>query len=489
MLMKSFSSFRGRCVRHLGTAVLCVVLLGSSQTSFAASAGRQDAVARQPVYTGQRSAETADRPVAGKSIGMSDAVEHALRFNPGLGAQEAESRSSEEGRKSARGAFGPRLGVSYSATKTESKRDPSATMGTKNPKMGVYSWGVEVTQPIFQGFRLLSTYQKAALQADSDKASLRKAELDMTEQVQTAFLEYLKAGENTRSMRDSLTRLREQLRIAQAYFEVGLSPRLDVLQAEVDVSEAESLLIEAENTQATALARLNTLLGFDATAVNIYTGTLKEVGFRYTLEQCLELAYRQRPDLYVAQKAVEIARKSQKEVQSDYYPQIEGYYSMTQSGNTPGMQRSGENGSHVTNWEVGAQATWNVFEWGTTYYADKQAGWQVTKMRYEQENLKLEVGYDIKSKYLAVQEARKRIAVAQNSVAQATEAYNVALARYHEHVGTNFDVLDASANLTSAQSSLTGAKADYLTALSQIYVAMGEYHPDLLREGGAARRK
>lgn len=489
MLMESFSSFRGRCVRHLGTAVLCVVLLGSSQTSFAASAGRQDAVARQPVYTGQRSAETADRPVAGKSIGMSDAVEHALRFNPGLGAQEAESRSSEEGRKSARGAFGPRLGVSYSATKTESKRDPSATMGTKNPKMGVYSWGVELTQPIFQGFRLLSTYQKAALQADSDKASLRKAELDMTEQVQTAFLEYLKAGENTRSMRDSLTRLREQLRIAQAYFEVGLSPRLDVLQAEVDVSEAERLLIEAENTQATTLARLNTLLGFDATAVNTYTGTLKEVGFRYTLEQCLELAYRQRPDLYVAQKAVEIARKSQKEVQSDYYPQIEGYYSMTQSGNTPGMQRSGENGSHVTNWEVGAQATWNVFEWGTTYYADKQAGWQVTKMRYEQENLKLEVGYDIKSKYLAVQEARKRIAVAQNSVAQATEAYNVALARYHEHVGTNFDVLDASANLTSAQSSLTGAKADYLTALSQIYVAMGEYHPDLLREGGAARRK
>lgn len=489
MLMKSFSSFRGRCVRHLGTAVLCVVLLGSSQTSFAASASRQDAVARQPVYTGQRSAETADRPVAGQRIGMSDAVEHALRFNPGLGAQEAESRSSEEGRKSARGAFGPRLGLSYSATKTESKRDPSATMGTKNPKMGVYSWGVEVTQPIFQGFRLLSTYQKAALQADSDKASLRKAELDMTEQVQTAFLEYLKAGENTRSMRDSLTRLREQLRIAQAYFEVGLSPRLDVLQAEVDVSEAESLLIEAENTQATTLARLNTLLGFDATAVNTYTGTLKEVGFRYTLEQCLELAYRQRPDLYVAQKAVEIARKSQKEVQSDYYPQIEGYYSMTQSGNTPGMQRSGENGSHVTNWEVGAQATWNVFEWGTTYYADKQAGWQVTKMRYEQENLKLEVGYDIKSKYLAVQEARKRIAVAQNSVAQATEAYNVALARYHEHVGTNFDVLDASANLTSAQSSLTGAKADYLTALSQIYVAMGEYHPDLLREGGAARRK
>lgn len=489
MLMKRFASFRGDAVRHLGGALLCLVMLGLPQLSFAAPADRQDGIARQPVYGGQRPDGMADRPAAGKRIGMADAVEHALRFNPGLGAREAESRSSEEGRKSARGAFGPRLGVSYSATKTESKRDPSGRMGTMNPKLGVYSWGMEVAQPIFQGFRLLSSYQKAALQADSDKAALRKAELDMTEQVQTAFLEYLKAGENTRSMRDSLTRLREQLRIAQAYFEVGLSPRLDVLQAEVDASEAERLLIQAENAQATTLARLNTLLGFRATAVNTYTGALGEAPFRYTLEQCLELAYRQRPDLYMAQKAVEIARKSQKEVQSDYYPQVEGYYSITQSGNTPGMQRSGENGSHVTNWEVGAQATWNVFEWGTTYYADKQAGWQVTRMRYEQENLKLEVGYDIKSKYLAVQEARKRIAVARNSVAQATEAYNVALARYHEHVGTNFDVLNASANLTSAQSSLTGAKADYLTALSQIYAAMGEYHPDLLREGAVARRK
>ncbi len=489
MLTQSLSPFRGRRALYRILAVLCLVLLALPAGSFAASADRQDGIARKPVYGGQRSVETADRPVAGKRIGMADAVEHALRYNPGLGAQEAESRSSEEGRKSARGAFGPRLGLSYTATKTESKRDPSATMGTRNPKLGVYSWGMEVTQPIFQGFRLLSAYQKAALQADSDKASLRYAELSMTEQVQTAFLDYLKSCENTRSMRDSLTRLREQLRIAQAYFEVGLSPRLDVLQAEVDVSEAERLLIEAENNQATYQAKLNTLLGFDATAVNTYTGTLKEVPFRQSLEQCLELAYRQRPDLYVAQKAVEIAQKSQKEVQSDYYPQIEGYYSITQSGNTPGMQRSGENGSHVTNWEVGAQATWNVFEWGTTYYADKQAGWQVTKMRYEQENLKLEVGYDIKSKYLAVQEARKRIAVAVNSVAQATEAYNVALARYHEHVGTNFDVLDASANLTTAQASLTGAKADYLTALSQIYVAMGEYHPDLLREGAAGKRK
>ena len=102
-------------------------------------------------------------------------------------------------------------------------------------------------------------------------------------------------------------------------------------------------------------------------------------------------------------------------------------------------------------------------------------------MRYAEEDLKLSVGYDIKSRLLAVQEAEKRIAVAEKGVEQSTEAYNVALARYQEQVGTNFDVLDASSKLTLAQATLTGAKADYLTALAQIYVAMGEFHPDLMR--------
>ena len=70
--------------------------------------------------------------------------------------------------------------------------------------------------------------------------------------------------------------------------------------------------------------------------------------------------------------------------------------------------------------------------------------------------------------------------MAEKGVREAREAYEAALARYQEQVGTNFDVLDASSNLTRAQSSLTGSRADYLTALSQLYTAMGEFRPDLL---------
>lgn len=51
-----------------------------------------------------------------------------------------------------------------------------------------------------------------------------------------------------------------------------------------------------ENNRDTYLAKLNTLLGLPATARAAYTGKLVHVPFRRSLEQCLEAAYRQRPD-------------------------------------------------------------------------------------------------------------------------------------------------------------------------------------------------
>ena len=413
-------------------------------------------------------------------LSMAEAVQRALRDNPSVGASTAGSQAAEEGRKAARGAFGPRLGMSYSVSKVRQETSPRSS--TRYPEMGTYTWNVDISQPLFTGFNLLSTYQKSALQADSQKASLRNTELTLTQNVQGSFLNYLRARENVRSASDALARLRDQLKITQAFYSVGLRPRLDVLQAEVDVSQSENLLIQAENTRDTALAMLNTLLGMPATAQVDYQGELRHVPFTRGLEACLEAAYAQRPDLYIAGKAMEIAVKDQKIVQSDYYPQVDAYYNISNYGNTFDLQRSGGNNGRGARWEVGAQATWNVFSWGTTYYADQQAGFNVTRLRYEESNLKLSAGYDVKSKLLALLEAEKRIAVAEKGLEQAKEAYNVALARYQAQVGTNFDVLDASSKLTAAQASLTSAKADYLTALSSLYVAMGELRTDLMAQ-------
>lgn len=419
------------------------------------------------------------KPVT-ESLSMGRAVRHALDYNPSLGAAEAQARSAEEGGKSALAELFPSFSTTYGYAYSRQNREPGGQMTTRLPSRGTYTWNVQVSQILFDGFRNLGTYQKQALQAESDKAALRQSELYVTGQVQQTFISYLCARENAASQRENAARLRDQVEITTAFHDVGLRPRLDVLQAQVDLGDAERALITAENEAETALARLNALLGLPVTEKVRYEGALVTRRFERSLEECLETASRLRPDLYVGYKAVEMAVKDRLIARSGYYPQVEAYYSITNTGNTPGLQRGGDNSSRSTTWEAGASLSWEVFQWGTTYFSDQQAGWLVAKARSQARGLLLDAGSAVKEKFLALREAGRRIEVARRNLGHAREAYDAALASYREQVGTNFDVLDASSKLLAAQAALTAARGDWLTALSALYVEMGEFHPDLL---------
>ena len=62
-----------------------------------------------PVFSGRTLPSGKNSPLPGGDVTMPEAVDMALRHNPSLGSQEAQGQSSEEARKSARGAFGPKL--------------------------------------------------------------------------------------------------------------------------------------------------------------------------------------------------------------------------------------------------------------------------------------------------------------------------------------------------------------------------------------------
>ena len=486
-MKRGYSGFSRKVSRALALsamlAVMCPAQAGAEDMldpdSFGPMLSREAAKPVAP--TRFEKGKEAKKPAApGRSFTMGRAVRHALDFNPSLGASEAGAKASEEGRKAALGELFPELSTSYSYGYQRQDRDPASNYSSQPADRGTFTWNIQVSQMLFDGFRTLGTYQRQALQAESDKAALRQSELQTTGSVQESFIGTLTAMENVRSQREAVARLEDQLAITTGFYEVGLRPRLDVLQAQVDLGTAQRELVTLENTRDTTLATLNTLLGYAATENVAYEGALATRPFERSLEECLEAAYRMRPDLYVGYKAVEMAVKDRLMARAGYYPQVEAYYNISSSGNTLGLQRAGSNGSRSTTWEVGATLSWEVFQWGTTYFSDQQAGWLVAQARSQARGLMLDAGLDVKQNYLALREAAKRIDVARQNVAHAREAYESALARYREQVGTNFDVLDASSNLLTAEVELTSARGDYLISLSRLYVSMGEYMPDLL---------
>ncbi len=82
-----------------------------------------------------------------------------------------------------------------------------------------------MSQPVFKGFNLLATWQKAKLTEESNQASLTNVELSLISSVQSNFLSLLKARMDVKSADDSVARLESQLKVISAFYEVGLRPK------------------------------------------------------------------------------------------------------------------------------------------------------------------------------------------------------------------------------------------------------------------------
>lgn len=411
---------------------------------------------------------------------MEEAVRQALESNPGVESSRQSVDAAESARKAARSGFGPSVASSYSYTRYNADRPA-------RHERNAYTWGMTASQPLFTGFNLLNSYQKAALQKDNQALSLDNTRLTLVGQVQSQFLAYLRAQENIRSTERSLDRARAQLALAKASFNVGVRPRLDVLQAELDVTRTEATLIQSENARDIYRAQLNTLLNLPVDAPVDYVGDLDtNVSLDLSLETCLELAFRQRPDLRMAQKSVEIAEKDLGITRSSFYPQLAAALNWNTTGSKFDAAGSKYSPTEYSEWQIGLTAQWTLFNSGKRWFNSKQATSQIAALEAQLQAAFNNSAYEVKSALLSVQDAKRMIAVAERSVASAQESYNDAKMRYELQLGTNLDLLTAQSDLATAELSLISAKTDYLTALSRLYVAIGEIHPGLTRQGAPA---
>ncbi len=445
----------------------------------------EKAGANGDIPVGQAHGGMDDYRPGGQEITLEEAVRLALKQSPSISSSKAQALAAEDFRRSALGDFFPSLTLSYSYTRYDHER-PRGAVRSQQYAQNQYQMGANVHQDIFTGFRLENTYQKAQLTKEQLTESLRDTELNLILNVQTNFLSLLMAREDVRSAQDSVTRLSSQLKVTQAFYDVGLKPKLDVLQAEVDLARAEDELLQARNSVATQQARINTLLTLPLEADVNYMGELEYTPFSLSLDECLKRAYENRPDLEVARKNVEIARKDTRIAFSDMLPQVGADLDMSRSGDTwavdggDGWYQPGRTG--FAQWSVSVSAQWKVFDFGSSWYGWRQAQKGIYRYQADEQSLREEVAYDIKSAHLKIGETEARIKVTRKALEQAKESYRMAVARYQAQVGTNTDVLDAQSRLTEAEANLTQALGDYQTAIANLYVAMGMKNYNLLPE-------
>lgn len=414
---------------------------------------------------------------AGEGYSMESAVIRALEKNPDLENARFTVQAAESARKAARSSFGPSLDVNYSYSRYSKDRpsryEPNVTTMT-----------VQASQPLFTGFNLLNTYQKAVLEEERQALQLEAQRLAVTADVQESFVSYLKAQESIRSTQRSLERARMQLSMAQTAWNIGLRPRLDVLQAETELARTEALLIRYENDRDVWLTRLNTLLDLPPDARIDYRGDLALSPFRHTLKECLSQALEHRPDLLMARKSVEIAFKDLGITKSLFWPQVSAIVGWSTTGSHLDAAGSKYSQKDYSYGEIGLSINWTLFSSGRRMYLTQQAQRQISALEAAVRSSVNNCAYDVRSGLLSTQDAYRAVKVSQRAVVSAKESYADAKMRYELQSGSYLDLLTAQSALSDAELAEISSRADCLISLARLYETMGELHPSLKDDSG-----
>jgi len=186
-----------------------------------------------------------------------------------------------------------------------------------------------------------------------------------------------------------------------------------------------------------------------------------------TLEQAVDLAYRNNQDLQVVQLQLERSRSVLRETQASLYPSVDARGSLTRSEtlNTGGAFLGGTESLDA----LGTlELTYNVFtsgqRSGTINAAERTVRLNELAVEVQQEQLRLDTAND----YYDLQDAEEQIRINRAALEESCRNLEDANARERAGIGTRFDVLRAEVEVANDEQALTQAKSEKRIAQRQL---------------------
>ena len=338
-----------------------------------------------------------------------------------------------------------------------------------------YNWTIEARQPLFTGGGLIANYQATKIGEDAAQIEETAKKQDIVQEVKIAYYDILRAQKILETARQSVEMLTAHRDVAQNYFQVGMIPKNDLLHAEVELANGKQALIKASNAVELTKARFNTILKRKIFAPVEIVDVLKYQPFEKSVEECFDIALKNRPELKIASLRARQAGKLVNAASSEYFPTLGLVANYGRYGDNPSV--AGSDFKDAESWYVMGVASWNFWEWGKTKFRVDASRAKENQALDAQRELSDQIALEIKYASLILQEAEKQIAVSQKVIEQAEENFRISEERYKESVATSTEVLDAQTLLTKAKSEYANALGDYNINYAKLQRAMGTIWP------------
>jgi outer membrane protein len=418
---------------------------------------------------------------AAESLTLEQAIDKALKNNPGLKAADAQIEAADAGVLRTASGFLPKVTASEIFSRTDS---PMMALGTKlnqeivspmdfNPSVmnnpgaiSNYNTRLAVIQPIFNGGKEYVGRKQATLAKDASIQDRERARQETIYNVVKAYYGVLLAKEYHSVAIQSLETSEANVKLAQARYKAGAVLQSDLLRAKVQLAEVKEMATRSQNGVNLAIAALNFAMGAPQGTENEISGTLSAQNGTGEMTALLDEAATKRPDLLSMGLNRKNADSSVTMARTEYLPSLNLMGQVDWNSDRVA-------GDEAKSWAVMAVLQWNLFDGLVTRSKVKEAVATSSRMKSLEEQTRSAVQLQVRQAYYNLTASLDRIAASASSVQEAEEGLRIVQKRYETGMTTFVDVLGAESSLIRTRTNALQALYDNNIAQAELKLAVG----------------
>ena len=407
----------------------------------------------------------------GPRLTVEQAERIAIQNNPDISVARLLALAQGQITRETRSAFLPTATADLTAVGAHYDSRLSGDGTLNSPRiMDKAAGGLTISQLITDFGHTQNLLRSSKSYAQAEIQSSRATQLDIRLAVDQAFYQALTTQAVYEVAQQTVAERQATDQQVGALEKTKVKSLLDLSFADVQLSQANLLLLDAKNNEQVAMAQLNNVLGSDQdqqyTLVDDTGGNPPPAP--ENPDALVQTAFQQRPDLAALNDRYMAARQYATAERDQWYPTISA---LAAGGDAPVRDDIFQ-----TPWYLGAGANVNipVFN-GFLYNAQtKEARYRASAAHEQMRNLRDMIARDVRTAVLNAQTAYQRISVTQSMLNQANLALDLAQARYKIGLSSIVELTQAQLSQTQAQIAYTTARYTYQTALSEVNYEIGQ---------------
>jgi len=331
------------------------------------------------------------------------------------------------------------------------------------------SWNASLTQLLFSGEYIVGIMASKAY-VGLIQSNLQKSEIDIKEIVAKSYYPVIILSENKKVFDSTLVNLTKMLTETEAYYEIGFVEDTDVDQLKLLISDMETTITNIDNQLEISYNTLKYIMGLDAEAEIEVANTLEELMGGIDREYLLSSGfdYNQHIDHVVLMNQEKMALLNLKLKRSEYYPNLNGFYSFQQDAQRGKFDVFNPDGAWYTSQMVGLKLNVPIFSSGNRKYKVQQAQLELNKLKVLDNQLKQGLTLKVRTVKSEFNNAYLIYNNKQLSVGNAQKIYDKTNVKYKEGLSTSLELAQTYNQYLTTQIEYLSATLELLNKKTEL---------------------